>query len=195
MIKLPVYPAGAKPSAAGASEIHYISSTQLLVLARDSGAGRGQSSTESVYRHADVIDISAATNIANTPFDGTTPVAPKGVLAPGVTPVEYCPSLDYNVNAQLERFGVHNGGAQDDGLLDEKWESLALVPVNPGAAVSGRPDPKGEYFLFSFSDNDFIMQDGYQNFGRFRYQDASGFDVETQVLAFQVRLPAGSRPI
>ena len=45
------------------SEIHYISDTQFLVLARDKDAGHGQDESESRYRHVDVFDISEATNI------------------------------------------------------------------------------------------------------------------------------------
>jgi len=62
-------------------------------------------------------------------------------------------SPDYNVNSQLNRFYLHNGGAQDNGLLNEKWESLALVPVTPSNDGSD-----GNFFLFSMSDNDFITQ-------------------------------------
>jgi hypothetical protein len=57
----------------------------------------------------------------------------------------------------LNRFGVHNGGEQDATLLNEKWESLALLPVD------GKFETKGdghEYYLISFSDNHFITQDG-----------------------------------
>jgi len=57
------------------------------------------------------------------------------------------------VNSQLNRFYLHNGGAQDNGLLNEKWESLALVPVTPSNDGSD-----GNFFLFSMSDNDFITQ-------------------------------------
>lgn len=55
-VQLPVLSTG---RVAGQSEIHYISETQFLVLARDSGAGHGQDSSESIYRNADVIDISS----------------------------------------------------------------------------------------------------------------------------------------
>ena len=140
VVQLPTYPSGAKPNTAYQSEIHYISPTQFLVLARDSKAGQCQSSTESVYRHADVFDISKATNIKGSTYDcATCAVAPGGKLATGVKPAAYCSFLDFNVNAQLERFGVHNGGAADAGLLNEKWESLALFPV-----IGGEPN---EYFL------------------------------------------------
>jgi len=54
---------------AAQSEIHYISDTQFLVLARDSGVGRGQKDPLSRYRHVDVIDISTGTNIKGPKFD------------------------------------------------------------------------------------------------------------------------------
>lgn len=152
---LPFYNDGDKVAAQ--SEIHYISESQFLVLARDSNSGRGQDSTESVYRHADVFDISNATNIKsarNDAYNGT--IAPAGVLNSGITPAQYCPWLDFNVNSQLNRFGLHNGGEQDAWLLNEKWESLALLPVN----INGGKENEDEYFLFSFSDNDFITQNG-----------------------------------
>ena len=82
-----------------------------------------------------------------------------GVLNPGVTAAKYCTFLDYNVNVQLGRFGLHNGGPQDQYLLNEKWESLAMVPVD------GEEGRDGEWFLFSMSDNDFITQNGeYSSF-------------------------------
>jgi hypothetical protein len=41
----------------------------------------------------------------------------NGILRPGIVPATYCSFLDYNNNAQLNRFGVHNGGGFDHGLL------------------------------------------------------------------------------
>ena len=158
VVPLPTYDNGTKVAAQ--SEIHFISDKQFLVLARDSNSGRGQSSSLSVYRHADVFDISNATDLKSSrpsvlsdAYDGS--IAPNGVLPPSIVPAKYCPWLDFNVNSQLNRFGVHNGGSQDRGLLNEKWESLALLPVN----LDGQGD-EDEYFFFSFSDNDFITQNG-----------------------------------
>lgn len=189
------------------SEIHYISSTQFLVLARDSGAGRGQDDTQSIYRHVDVFDISNATNVKGAVDCFTCQVASsKGDLFSNITAADYCPWLDFNVNSQLNRFGVHNGGAQDSGLLNEKWEGMALVPVNPSGGNStlgtyGRKrgaqghDDSEEYYLFTLSDNDFITQDGYMNFGRYKYKDSSGYNLLNQALAFKVRLPSGAAPL
>ncbi|KXT06667.1 hypothetical protein AC578_8592 [Pseudocercospora eumusae] len=176
------------------SEIHYISDTQFLVLARDSGRGRGQgpSNTQSRYRDVDIFDISAATNIAGKSDCQTCSVAPGGALHPNTTAATYCKWLDFNNNAQLNRFGVHNGGAEDAGLLNEKWESIALVPVNEGANGKAVND---EYYLLSLSDNDFITQDGHLKMGQFNYADSSGYNLDNQALLFKVQLPSGSKPL
>ncbi|KAF2633566.1 hypothetical protein BU25DRAFT_321872, partial [Macroventuria anomochaeta] len=165
---------------AGQSEIHYISDTQFLVLARDSGAGHGQDSSESIYRNADVIDISNATNIKNKYDAFNAQIASdKGELKSDIVPATYCPWLSYNVNSQLNRFGVRNGGAQDANLLNEKWESFAIAPVDSDYQTKGEGK---EYYLISFSDNDFITQNGYINFGKQPYKDSSGYNLDSQVL-------------
>lgn len=155
-VQLPILPSG---KVASQSEIHYISDTQFLVLARDSGAGHGQPNSESVYRNADVIDISNATNVLGKVDAIKGTIASKdGVLKSDITPAQYCPWLSFNVNAQLNRFNVRNGGVQDTQLLNEKWESLVVVPVDSDDE-SGKGEGK-EYYIISFSDNDFITQNG-----------------------------------
>ena len=144
---------------AGPAPNHSRGNGPFDVPARDSGSGHGQSSSLSIYRHADIFDISTssgATDILSATNDATTGsiASSTGVLKAGIKAAGYCTFLDFNVNAQLGRFGLHNGGAQDATLLNEKWESLALVPVD------GNNGTDGEWFLFSFSDNDFITQDG-----------------------------------
>ena len=89
---------------------------------------------------------------------------PADTLVPGITPAQLCPFIDYNINTELNKFKtangnvIHNGGAVDNGLLNEKWESIALVPVNNDQG-KGR-DEKDEYYLISVSDNDFITNNG-----------------------------------
>ncbi|OJJ48648.1 hypothetical protein ASPZODRAFT_61563 [Penicilliopsis zonata CBS 506.65] len=173
---------------AAQSEIHMLPSGDFLVLARDSGFGRGQTYSRSVYRHADIFSINrTATQIQFTDYDyaNGSIASSKGVLDDGITPVEYCTFLDYNDPLQLAKFGLHNGGNQNRTLLNEKWESLVVVEADPDAC----PDENGEkeYFLFSFSDNDFITQDGYMNFGQMQYADASGYNLDNQALVFSLR--------
>jgi len=164
VVTLPLYTdpmakASKATKVAAQSEIHSLGNGQFLILARDSNAGYGGASSTSVYRHADIFDISGssgATDIKSPTNDAVngSVASETGMLDAGVTAAEYCPFLDFNINSQLGRFGVHNGGAQDSGLLNEKWESLAMVPVD------GMEGKDGEWFLISLSDNDFITQDG-----------------------------------
>jgi hypothetical protein len=176
---------------------------QFLILARDSDAGRGQEDTQSLYRHADIFDISRATNIQSALYDDAANASiaadRNGTLKPGIIPATYCPFLDFNVNAELARFGLRNGGPQADGLLNEKWEALGLVPVEPadedekkeGKKAAGKKGDGGtEYFLLALSDNDFVTQNGFVNFGEITYRDDSGFNIDTQALVFRIRVGA-----
>ncbi|KAI4231490.1 MAG: hypothetical protein LQ352_008401 [Teloschistes flavicans] len=177
---------------AAQSEIHALGNGQFLILARDSGSGRGQPSTTSIYRHIDIFDLTNATDIksdANDAVNGSIASPTTGVLNDGIRPADYCPWLDFNVNGELGKFGLHNGGAQDSGLLNEKWESIAVVPVLGGQAQAG------QFFVFSVSDNDFVTQNGYLNGGQYRYSDAGGFNIDSQALVFQVQLPKDANPL
>ncbi|EXJ85504.1 hypothetical protein A1O1_05868 [Capronia coronata CBS 617.96] len=190
VLPLPKDPAG---RVAAQSEIHFVSPTQFLVLARDSNRGHGQKNSDSRYRHVDVYDISKATDIRGPAYDcpSCAVASVDGVLDSDIVPATYCSWLDYNVNSQLNRFGLHNGGDQDAQLLNEKWESIALAAVQPPekGCIDGHPATNGEYFLFSLSDNDFITQNGFMNGGELPYADASGYNLDNQVLVFKVKLP------
>ena len=195
VVTLPTYiNAKGKNKVAAQSEMHYLSSTQLMVLSRDSGAGHGQSSSASLYRHIDIIDLTSATDIHSPANDATNGsiASAAGVLNPGVTAAQYCSFIDFNINAQLNRFGVHNGGAQDQLLLNEKWESISVVTTNPG---HGSTNDGTEYFVFSMSDNDFITQQGFLDGGEFTYADNSGFNLDNQALVFQITVPNGVIPV
>lgn len=178
------------PKTASQSEIFHLQDGQFLVLARDSNAGRGQKSSQSIYRFIDIFDISSATDIKGSTYDcaDCSVAAPAGLLKADITPARYCSFIDMNRDSQLARFGLHNGGAQDAGLLNEKWESLGMVPVD---GLDGDDD---EWFVFSMSDNDFITQDGYMNGGAYPYADASGFNLDNQALVFKIKLPEDSSP-
>jgi hypothetical protein len=157
-VPLPTFTnAAGKQRVAAQSELHYAGGTQFFFLPRDSNVGQTFAETQSVYRHVDVFDIAGATNVAGAAHDSfnTSIASATGVLNADITPATVCPFLDINVNAQLNRFGLHNGGAQDQGLLNEKWEAIALVPASNPKCKTGP-----EYFMFVASDNDFITQDG-----------------------------------
>lgn len=192
---------------AAQSELQYVTDTQFLILSRDGGRGRGQDETESLYRQVDVFDISAATNVKGADADSTggSIASEEGVLKAGIVPATYCSFLNINDNKQLGRFGLRNGGPDDPALLNEKWEGLAIVPVEP------EDEDGDEYFLFVLSDNDFITQNGelplfsyncyyclyshsvslgFMRGGTLPYADSSGANLNNQALVFKVKLPA-----
>jgi len=165
IVQLPVLPDG---QVATQSELLYVSPTQFLVLVGDANAGRGRSSSESLYRSIDIIDISTATNIlrarANEP--GGKIVNKQGKFQQHFLEAEYCTWLNINNNEQLARFGLHNGGPQDQFLLDEKWESMAVLPVHKDDYIGRTPfsstfdGTDRQYYIITFSDNQYITQDG-----------------------------------
>ncbi|GAW00600.1 membrane autotransporter barrel domain protein [Lentinula edodes] len=167
------------------SEIHFVSENVFFALSRDgngNGAGTSSSDTTSKYKQADLFSIANATNIAGSKFDDpSNPVAPGGVLDDSVTPATYVSFVNYIDDDQLARFGLHNGGDEDSTLVNEKWESLALAPVNDPA----NPD---DYFLFTASDNDFLTEDGISIGVPYN----AGVNVDNQFLVFQVTLPSVS---
>lgn len=167
------------PRVAASSAIHALGNDRFLILSRDGNAGRGQDSTQSLYRHVDIFSLASATNFVGQYDDFNSSFAPEGVLRSEIVAAEYCPFVDMNLSGELAKFGLINGGTDNDaeGLLNEKWEGLATVPVY---------GEENAHFLFASSDNDFITQNGYYNFGRDQYKDASGFSLLSQTLVFKI---------
>lgn len=186
VVQLPVFKnASNQTRVAAQSEFLALNDHQFLVIARDSGAGFTTAVSKSEYRRVDLIDIAGATNIANTAFDEVGgSVAPLGVLNPAVKAVKYQTFIDINDNAQLNRFGLHNGDPNDRNDLYEKWESLAVVPV-------GDRDAPNDYFLFLGSDNDYMTTKGFMT--GFPYSDIA--DVDSLILVYRVTLPTYVPPV
>jgi hypothetical protein len=181
VVPLPVFDGeNGKRLVAAQSELLALDDTHFFLLCRDSGNGFGTDGTTSRYRSVELVDVTQATNIAGTPYDGVVPVAPAGKLADGIVPATLTPFIDLNDNTQLAKFGLHNGAPNDRNNLSEKWEGMALVPALDPAA------PR-DFFLFITNDNDFITQNGFQVGAP--YKDASGVDVDTMLLVFRITLP------
>ncbi|KAI1371475.1 esterase-like activity of phytase-domain-containing protein [Hypoxylon crocopeplum] len=165
------------------TEILALDNGQFFILNQAAGAGRGKDSSLSIYRQVDIFDISKATDIKGD-YDCAgcnIAAAESGELKKDITPATFCSFIDFNINAQLKRFGLHNGGDQDQFLLNEKWESLGMVPVDPDT-------PTGEFYLFSLSDNDFITQSGHMNGGKLPYAVAGGYNIDSQALVFKISI-------
>lgn len=181
VVPLPVFKdAKGADLVAAQSELVALSATQFLLLSRDSNNGYGMKGANSLYRKIDVLDVAGATNIAGSEFDKAKPVAPKGVLDPAVKPATLSAFIDINDNAQLSRYGLHNGEPNDAKNLSEKWESMAVA----SALDPARPE---DFFLFVGNDNDFRTTEGFQVGAA--YKDEDGADVSTTFLVYRVGLP------
>ncbi|MBM3872684.1 MAG: esterase-like activity of phytase family protein [Verrucomicrobia bacterium] len=178
VVQLPTFTSGTSTLVAAQSEMLALNNTQFLVLARDSGNGRGLNPT-SRYRNVLVYDVAAATNLVGTEFETAgRPVAPNGVLDAGIRPAARSEFVNLNVSSDLARFGLKNGPTDDANNLSEKWEALALMPaLDPFA-----PD---DYFLFIGNDNDFQTTDGFHDGASYN----AGVDNDSMVLVYRVSLP------
>jgi hypothetical protein len=181
VIPLPMFEdAQGRQGVAAQSELVALDETFFLLLCRDAGSGYGAGGATSRYRSIELLDTAGATNIAGSPYDGTAPVAPNGKLVGGVVPATLTRYIDINDNAELRKFGLHNGEPNDRDNLSEKWEGMTLVPALD-------PDNPNDYFLFVSNDNDFITQHGYQ--ADAAYRDPSGLEVDTMLLVYRITLP------
>jgi hypothetical protein len=162
VLELPTYTdagdGGPPDRTAAQSEMVALSDHQFLVLARD-GIGRGSTESPSrtpVVKSVLVIDTAGATNLAGTRYEtGIEPVALKGQLAAGITPVHTAELVDMLNPVQLRHLGMNlDTLPSTPTTLSEKQEAMGLLPAL---------DPKApnDYFLLIGNDNDFEAKDGF----------------------------------
>ncbi len=143
---------------AAQSEMLALNDHQFLVLARDAN-GRGKGSTKApVFKSVLLVDTAGATNLAGTPYEqGVQPIATGGVLAADLTPAKQAELVNLLNPVQLGRFGMNLSTAPSDQFsLSEKWEAMALAPVQDPAAPN-------DVFLLVGNDNDFATASGQVN--------------------------------
>ncbi|GAA5856230.1 hypothetical protein JCM8547_000831 [Rhodosporidiobolus lusitaniae] len=176
------------------SEVHYVKDGLFMVLARDGkGNGNGDSPSSeaskkqltSNFKDIGLVSLAGATNIVGLYDDVGASVAPNGVLDAAVTPATFNEFINMIDDAQLARFGLHNGKPTDRDLVG-KWEALAIAPV----LDVNFPD---DFFIFTAADNDFISTaewvDGV-NTGPDPYES----DVPNAFFVYRVTLPGAEYP-
>ena len=177
VVSLPVFDVDGKPRIAAQSELLALDDNRFLLLCRD-GNGLGTKNATSLYRKVEMLDVVGATNLVGSKYEGLTPVAPGGKLEADVTPGKLTPFIDINDNAQLAKFGLHNGAPNDRTNLSEKWEGLGLVP----ALDAANPN---DFYLMVVNDNDFMTTTGFQVGASYKAE----VDNDTIMLAFRITLP------
>jgi outer membrane autotransporter protein len=182
-LQLPVYrdngDGGAPNRTAAQSEMLALNDTQFLVLSRDAnGLGTGNT-TPIVFKSVLLVDIGGATNLAGTVFDGTTPMAPGGVLRSDIRPAQATELVNMLNPVELGRFGMNlNTNPATRTTLSEKIEAMGLVPVLSELAPN-------DYFLLVGNDNDFLTRRGVVNGEAY---DA-GIENDSILLAYRLTLP------
>ena len=181
VVVLPTYTAAdGKTKTASQSEMRVINENLIMLLPRDSHLGNGgEDGTESIFKHVDFWSLTDADNIVGQ-YDGVGEKisTKKGVLNSSIKSATYYSFINLIDPTELSKFGLHNGGAVDPSLINEKWESMDLFPVKC---------TNDEYFLLLGSDNDYKTTDGYLNFGKIKYDQ--GIDVDTQYMMYHIKLP------
>jgi hypothetical protein len=176
--------------ATAVSEIRAVNDHQFLVLDRD-GYGRGKidpglDTLVPLYKKVVLVDTTGATNLAGTGNDlekgapGQISL-PSGALPADITPVAKKEFVDLLDTTQLAKFGlnVRSHTAGDNNTISEKWEGLAIVPLNDPSA----PD---DYLLLVGNDNDFkagtVVHNG-------QVVGTNAVTLDSIVLAWRVTLP------
>lgn len=170
---------------AAQSEAVALDDHRLLVLARD-GNGRGKGTANApVYKSILLVDLSAATNLAGTPYEREAkPIARDGVLNPDIEPAAQTELINILNPVQLARFGVNlSVSPSTPTSLPEKIEAMALAPTL---------DKTGDVFLLVGSDNDFATARGHvngQDFDASLHGETGTGDNDSLVLVYRLSLP------
>ena len=143
------------------SEILAVSETKFLILQRD-GRGIGGDAGAFLYKRIVEVDISAASNIIGTGYDlekgapGQLTL-PRSGLPAGIVAVTSRDVVDIINPAQLAKYGLNlNVTNQNANTICEKWEGMAVIPLNDPAAPN-------DYLLLVGNDNDFKAPIVYHN--------------------------------
>lgn len=175
------------------SEILAVNNHILLVIERD-GYGRGQIETGRdtvvpLFKKVVLVDTIGATNIAGTGYDqekddASAPgalVLPYASLPATVVPVAAADFVDLLDTAQLAKFGmnVKAHASSDVNSIGEKWEGLAIVPLNDPAAAD-------DFLLLVGNDNDFKAATVVHNG---QVVGTNAVPLDNMILAWRVTLP------
>jgi hypothetical protein len=158
---LPLSAAEANNRHTPVSEILPLSATKYLILQRDS-RGLGGDPGPLLYKRIVEVDSSKATSILGTGYDleKQAPGAlalPRAGLPTNIVAVTSRDLVDLLNPTQLAKFGLNLAPSnQNINTLSEKWEGLAVIPLQD-------PQAPNDYLLLVGNDNDFRAPVVYHN--------------------------------
>jgi len=178
---LPLNAAEANNRHTPVSEILPLSATKYLILQRDS-RGLGGDPGPFLYKRIVEVNASSATSILGTGYDleKGAPGAlalPRSGLPTNIVAVTSRDLVDLLNATQLAKYGLNLAPSnQNINTLSEKWEGLAVVPLQD-------PQAPNDYLLLVGNDNDFRAPVVYHN-GQVVGTNAFGSD--NLLLAFRI---------
>jgi hypothetical protein len=147
--------------ATGLSDVLALNHHQFLVVERDS-RGQGSGSTDPIlYKRIVLADISQASNLLGTGYDlekgapGQLSL-PRTSLPAGIVPAARTDLVDLLDPEELAKYGFNTQTNADANTITEKWEGMAILPLND-------PNAPRDFLLLVGSDNDFFAREVYHN--------------------------------
>ena len=131
-----------------------------------------------------LVSLRGATNIINTGYDleGKAPgqlSMPTSDSPAGIAPVLRQDLVDMIDTNQLSKFGLNISTNWNTNTLSEKWESLALVPLEDPAATN-------DFLLLTCNDNDFLAHVVYLNG---QWVSTNSMFSDNVMMVYRVTLP------
>jgi hypothetical protein len=158
---LPLSAAEANNRHTPVSEILALTETRYLILQRDA-RGIGGDPGPFLYKRIVLVDVASASNLIGSGYDLEKDAPgqlslPRSGLPGGVVAASSRDLVDLINPAQLAKYGLNlNATNQDANTICEKWEGMAVIPLNDPAAPN-------DFLLLVGNDNDFKAPVVYHN--------------------------------
>jgi hypothetical protein len=178
------------------SEIFAVNDHQLLVLERD-GLGLGGTLGAPIYKKVNLVELNGASNILNTDWDKAVGTAGQKnlpalgdqlALTNGIVAATRKDFVDLLNPADLAKFGLHASALRDNNSVPEKYEGLALVPLNEAGAPN-------DWLLLVGTDNDYRATNVIHNGVSVGTNSGTNGVADTMVFAYRLTIPGLANPL
>ena len=178
------------------SEVFAVNDHQLLVLERD-GIGLGGTLGAPIYKKVNLVELNGASNILNTDWDKAVGTAGQKnlpalgdqlALTNGIIAAARKDFVDLLNPADLAKFGMNAGAARDNNTVPEKYEGLALVPLN-------EPGAPNDWLMLVGTDNDYRATNVIHNGVSVGSNSGTNGLADTLVFAYRLTIPGLANPL
>ena len=178
------------------SEVFAVNDHQLLVLERD-GIGLGGTLGAPLYKKVNLVELNGASNILGTDWDKAVGTAGQKnlpalgdqlALTNGLITAIRKDFVDLLNPADLAKFGMNAGAARDNNTVPEKYEGLALVPLN-------EPGAPNDWLMLVGTDNDYRAATVIHNGVSVGSNSGTNGLADTMVFAYRLTIPGLANPL